>query len=134
MGVIERALIVDDDVAIRLMLTRVLQREHFEVDSARDGVEAIEKICSGAFDIIFLDLMMPRIDGITVLRHIRKNAPELLPKIVVMTAFHKIADEVCSADQSVGMIVEKPFDIVELVRHARNVTSLAPPEEVANPS
>lgn len=100
------------------MLTRILEREHFEVESAKDGVEAIEKLSAGDYDIVFLDLMMPRIDGIGVLRHVRKNSPELLSRIVVMTAFNKVAAEVSDSDSGVGKIVEKPFDIAELVSFA----------------
>lgn len=116
----ERALVVDDDVSIRLLLTRVLEREHFEVETAKDGIEAIEKLTNNSFDIIFLDLMMPRIDGVGVLRHLRKHAPELLGSVIVITAFHKIADEVTS-DDSVAKVVDKPFDISDLVAQAREL-------------
>lgn len=130
----DKALVVDDDVSIRLLLTRVLEREHFEVDTARDGIEAIEKISANHFDIIFLDLMMPRIDGIGVLRHLRKNAPDVLSSVVVMTAFHKVADEVTSGD-GVGKIVDKPFDILDLVAHAKEISRLKEETpEVPNPS
>lgn len=117
----EKALVVDDDVSIRLLLTRVLEREDFKVETARDGIEAIEKLSSDRFDIVFLDLMMPRIDGLGVLRHLRKNSPDVLQSVVVMTAFHKVADEVTSGDGEVGKIVDKPFDITDLVTHAREL-------------
>src|SRR5688572_6185021 len=64
----KKILIVDDDDAVRNMVERVLRREHFDVESARDGFEAIEKLTRNDYATVLLDLMMPRVDGLGVLR------------------------------------------------------------------
>ena len=113
-----RALVVDDDVSIRLMLDKVLRRENFEVDVARDGIEALEKIKSGHYDVIFLDLMMPRVDGIGVLRYLKSNLPDTLRSVIIMTAFNNVGGS--DVDEA-AMTIPKPFDIHSLVEHAREL-------------
>jgi twitching motility two-component system response regulator PilG len=113
----KKILVVDDDDAIRHMVERVLRREHFEVESARDGFEAIEKLARNDYGTVLLDLMMPRIDGLGVLRFLEteQKAP---PRVIVMTANLQTASQTASA-QPVFRILPKPFDIHELVTHVR---------------
>jgi CheY-like chemotaxis protein len=111
-----RALVVDDDASIRVLVSRVLTRRGFVVDSARDGGEAIEKVLQHEYAVITLDLMMPRIDGFAVVRYLTEHKPELLQNVIVMTAFGESAmSRVCPP---VVRFVEKPFDIDELVAEA----------------
>lgn len=112
-----KILVVDDDDAIRNMVERVLRREHFEVESARDGFEAIEKLSRNDYATVLLDLMMPRIDGIGVLRFLETEKPEP-PRVIVMTANLQGADETREA-KPVFRILPKPFDIHQLVSHVR---------------
>jgi DNA-binding response OmpR family regulator len=114
----DRALVVDDDVSIRLMLDLILRREHFEVELARDGIEALEKIRDGHYDVIFLDLMMPRVDGMGVLRYLKTNLPETLRSVIIMTAFNNVGGP--DVDEA-AMTIPKPFDIHSLVEHAREL-------------
>ena len=111
-----RVLIVDDDESIRRMVCRLLTRENFEVDEARDGVEAIEKLDSGDYEVMVLDLMMPRIDGFQVVEYLRKNRPEMLEHTVVATAFDDTARSRLDAP---CRVVPKPFDIAELMLTVR---------------
>ena len=112
----QRALVVDDDVAIRILVARVLSRNGFSVDSARDGAEAIEKMLQHDYAVITLDLMMPRIDGRSVVRYLAEHDPEKLRKVIVMTAFGASALE--SVCPPVLRFIEKPFDIDRLVAEA----------------
>ena len=82
----KKVLIVDDDDAIRTMVERVLKREHFEVEIARDGFEAIEKLTRNDYATILLDLMMPRVDGHGVLRFLEQERQVDRPSVIVMTA------------------------------------------------
>jgi CheY-like chemotaxis protein len=110
-----RALVVDDDAGIRILVARVLSRE-FQVDSARDGAEAIERILLHDYSVIVLDLMMPRIDGFAVIRYLLDHRPEMLSRVIVMTAFGAGAfGQVCPP---VERFIEKPFDIKALVTAA----------------
>ncbi len=111
-----RALIVDDDDSIRRMVCKLLVRDGFDVDEARDGVEAIEKLDEEDFEVVVLDLMMPRIDGFGVVDHLRASKPAMLDRIVVMTAFDDSARKRLNA---ACRVLAKPFDIGELMRTVR---------------
>ena len=121
----EKILVVDDDDAIRTMVGRILQRERYHVESARDGFEAIEKLSGNDYAAIILDLMMPRVDGIQVLRFLehQKNAPR--PWVIVMTANTSIAVEAEGA-RPLFRVLSKPFDIRQLIHHVRECTTLEP--------
>ena len=109
MTLARKALVVDDDAGIRLLVRRILMRNQFEVDVARDGGEAIEKIITGDYAVIVLDVMMPRIDGVAVVRYLAEHRPQELSKVIVMTAFGATAlDKVCPP---VSRFLEKPFDV-----------------------
>ena len=110
-----RALIVDDDAAIRFMVGKILEREGFAVDHARDGYEAIEKIRNNDYAFVLLDLMMPRVDGFHVLQRLNEEDPERLNRVVVMTALSP--DHVVNP---VPHIIHKPFDLELLTSFARH--------------
>ena len=111
-----RALVVDDDVSIRVLVARILRRKGFVVDVARDGAEAIEKMLEHDYAVITLDLMMPRLDGAAVVRYLVQHKPEKVGNVIVMTAFGAAAlEQVCPP---VARFIEKPFDIDVLVTHA----------------
>jgi CheY-like chemotaxis protein len=113
MSLQRRALVVDDDAGVRLLVKRILSTHGFSVDLARDGVEGIEMIAAADYDVIILDLMMPRINGTGVVHYLSDYAPEELPKVIVMTAFGKSAlSEVCPP---IDRYIEKPFDINRLL-------------------
>lgn len=113
MTVPHRALVVDDDVAIRLLVTRILQRRGFIVDTARDGGEAIEMLASQSYVVILLDLMMPRVDGTSVMKFLAQYDPDQLESVIVMTAFGPSALERFSPPPV--HFLEKPFDVGALV-------------------
>jgi CheY-like chemotaxis protein len=111
-----RALVVDDDAGIRILVTRILTRHGLQVDTARDGAEAIEKVLQHDYTVIVLDLMMPRIDGFGVVKYLTAHHPEKLQHVIVMTAYGAGAlDKVCPP---VARFVEKPFDIGVLLAEA----------------
>lgn len=116
-----RALVADDDAGIRILVTRILTRQGYEVDTARDGAEAIEKILQHDYSVIALDLMMPRIDGQGVIRYLEEHRPEALPNIIVMTAFG--AGAKCEVCPPVGRFLEKPFDISTFLAAAEGCAS-----------
>lgn len=121
----KRALIVDDDDPIRTMLAKIVQRQDLEVDTARDGVEAIERLDgSGDYSVVVLDLMMPRVDGHGVLRFLERerNAPG--PWVIVMTANLQSALE-SKQSRPVYRVLPKPFDIRDLIEHVRELQAPA---------
>ena len=113
MSNMKRVLVADDDGMIRRLVQRVLQREGFEVETARDGVEAISKLENGAFDGLVVDLMMPSISGFKLLEILKKD-PSISPHWkIVMTAATDQALEPLDRS-SIDGLVSKPFDINDL--------------------
>jgi two-component system response regulator PilR (NtrC family) len=120
----KKILVVDDDDAIRAMVERVLRRESFEVESARDGHEAIEKLSRNDYGTVLLDLMMPRVDGHGVLRYLESERPTDKPWVIVMTANVQGASDAARA-RPVFRVIPKPFDIRQLISNVRECHELA---------
>jgi len=118
-----RALIVDDDDPIRAMLTKMIERENLDVDTARDGAEAIERIDEDGYRVILLDLMMPRVDGYAVLRYMKEHHPEKLRCTIIASAVpegeirRQIDDDV--------RVHSKPFDMTRLLAQIRECVEAA---------
>ena len=104
---------MDDDVAIRVLVTHLLRRRDFVVDTAGDGADAIEKISSASYSVIILDLMVPRVDGIGVLKYLAEHHPAQLATVIVLTAFGTSAAE--RVEPPPARFLTKPFDIDVLV-------------------
>lgn len=118
----KRALVVDDDEPIRTMLAKVVERQDLEVDTAKDGQEAIERIDRDGYDVILLDLMMPRVDGFHVLRHLEKRDPSKLACTIIASAMPE--PEIRRRfDRPVYKIHMKPFDMQRLVEDIRRCTA-----------
>lgn len=111
-------LVVDDDVAIRTLVTRVFARRGDKVTSAVDGDAAIDCLKLHSFDLVVLDLMMPRTDGFGVLAYL-STLDGNRPKIIVMTAAVPGLVDKVPEDAVVG-VLGKPFDLHALVALAEN--------------
>ncbi|MGA7616173.1 MAG: response regulator [Thermoanaerobaculia bacterium] len=112
----KRLLAVDDDAAIRNLVAKIAERAGFACDVATDGGDAIEKISTvngRGYALILLDLMMPNISGFDVIQHLRLHQPELLSRVVVLSAVSRITDERICRDR-IRDVIHKPFDIHEL--------------------
>jgi DNA-binding NtrC family response regulator len=107
-------LVVDDDDLVRESLTLALIDAGHLVTEASDGAEAAELIRTHAFDLAICDVMMPRLDGLTLMRRIRRDAPATA--VVLMTSFGKVTDVVHSMRDGVIDYVTKPFDPDALVQ------------------
>ena len=78
-----KVLVVDDEKGIRVLLSEVLLHRGFEVSLARDGQESLEKLEKNHFDLVITDINMPRLDGVSMLKSMRKTGRE--EKIIIMT-------------------------------------------------
>lgn len=108
----KRVLVVDDDDAIRSLVTTVLRRRGLHVDTARNGVEALERIQTCSYLVLLLDLMMPAMNGWDVLDHLETEPRHRRPVVIVLTAGSE--PRAFKPDLVAGM-VRKPFDIDMLV-------------------
>ena len=110
----KRALIVDDDEPIRTMLAKVVARQNLDVDTARDGAEAIERLDEDRYSVVLLDLMMPRVDGFAVLRHMQEYHPEKLGRTIIASAVPE-SEILKRLASPVFGVHAKPFDIRRLI-------------------
>jgi DNA-binding response OmpR family regulator len=115
----KRALVVDDDDPIRTMLAKVVERQNLDVDVARDGAEAIHRLDDESYDIVLLDLMMPRVDGFAVLRHIKAHHPEQFGCTIIASAIPE-SEVLRRFDVPVYRIHAKPFDLQSLIEDIHN--------------
>jgi len=115
----KRALVVDDDEPIRTMLAKVVERQDFEVDTARDGAEAIEMLQQDGYSVVLLDLMMPRVDGFAVLRYMQEKYPSVLGKTIIATAVPE-SEIMKRVDAAVFRVHSKPFDVARLISDIRD--------------
>jgi DNA-binding response OmpR family regulator len=113
-----RVLIVDDEPMVRDVLTRYLKREGFTVDTASDGEEALVAFGRTSPDLVLLDLMLPRIDGFEVLRHMRERSA---PAVIMLTAKGEETDRVIGLELGADDYVTKPFSPREVVARVRAV-------------
>jgi len=100
------------------MLAKVVERQDLQVDTARDGVEAIERINHDGYALIVLDLMMPRLDGYGVLKYLQEHQPDKLACTIIASAVpeHEILRRF---DVPVYRIHAKPFDMGKLIADIR---------------
>ena len=117
----KRALIVDDDDPIRTMLAKVVERQDLEVHTARDGEEAIQRIDKDGYAVILLDLMMPRVDGYGVLKHMQQHHPEKLDCTIIASAVPE-SEILRKFDVPVFRVHAKPFDMARLIADIRACT------------
>ena len=119
----KRALVVDDDAAIRILVTKILRRHDFDVDPVPDGAAAIEQLMQHEYAVVVLDLMMPRIDGFGVLHYIADHSPEMFERVIVMTAYGpSVAEKICPP---VVRFIHKPFDVEHLLNEAASAAACA---------
>ncbi len=110
-----RILVIDDDLAIRVLLQAVLRRMKFDVELAEDGAAGLEKVNrNGGFDLILLDLMMPLLNGYEFIEKMAQNYPGGRPHIVVFTAAGKRGVDKIPRDAVCNSIL-KPFDLDKFI-------------------
>jgi DNA-binding response OmpR family regulator len=107
----KRLLVVDDEPSIVKGLKFSLEQDGYAVDSACDGKEAIEKIDLTKYDLVILDVMLPEVDGLEVLRRIREK--EQLP-VIMLTAKGDDMDKILGFEYGADDYLTKPFNILEL--------------------
>lgn len=113
----ERILVVDDDPSVASVLRRGLAYESFVVDTASSGTEALEIALERYPDLVILDWMLPRLDGLEVLRRLR-SADEHLP-VILLTAKDSAADQVAGLEGGADDYLTKPFTFKVLLAHVR---------------
>lgn len=125
----QRILIVEDEAKIARVLELELEHEGYAVTKAMDGLEALEAYRMGSWDLILLDVMLPGMSGMDLLRRIRTD--DVLTPIIMLTAKDDISDKVSGLDLGANDYVTKPFQIDELLARIRAALRLRPVEQAS---
>ena len=115
-----RLLVVEDEKKLCDMIAKSLHQAGYEVDTCNDGEEALDMIYAEMYDLIVLDLNLPGMDGMDILRELRKENEET--KVLILSARSQIADKVDGLDAGANDYMEKPFHLQELEARVRSLT------------
>jgi len=115
----QKILVVDDDVPLGKFLSRELKRRHYSVEVRQDGEAARDDIQESVYDLVILDLNLPKMDGMTVLKQVRLSQPRL--PILVLTARNHTHDLVAALEQGADDCLIKPFSFLELLARVRGL-------------
>lgn len=121
-------LISDDEQAIRESLYLFLKEEGYDCQSAKDGGETIDKACSKQFDLVILDLNMPRSHGLVALKKIKECHPKTI--VIILTSYYDIEDAAIALKLGASKLLLKPIDFDELLDIIEDILS----KKKVNPS
>ena len=119
-----RILVVEDDIAVASFVKRGLESEQYAVDVAADGEDAQTLIEAANFDLIILDLGLPKVDGLDVLKHIRNRRPS--PPVLILSGRARVEDRVKGLDLGADDYLTKPFSFSELSARVRALLRRTP--------
>ena len=115
-----RILYEEDEVALARAVAKILEKNNYTVDVVHNGLDALDYLQNGNYDIAILDIMMPKMDGITLLRRLRTTGITI--PIIMLTAKAEIDDKVLGLDSGANDYLTKPFDTKELLARIRVLT------------
>ena len=115
-----RLLLAEDELALSRAITAILKKNNYEVDAVYDGEAALDWLAANNYDGAILDIMMPGMDGISVLKHVRASGNNL--PIMILTAKSEVDDKVIGLDAGANDYLTKPFAAKELLARIRAMT------------
>lgn len=115
-----RILLAEDENALAKALVKIFERNNYSVDSVDNGEDALDYIRAGDYDVVILDVMMPKADGITVLKKIRAEGNQV--PVLILSAKSEVDDKVLGLDSGADYYLTKPFDTKELLATVRAIT------------
>ncbi len=115
-----RILVVEDERYLADALSHVLSRNNYGVDTVYDGESGYDNAATGLYDVIILDIMLPKLNGLELLRRLRKE--KIKTPVILLTAKSDIADKIAGLDSGADDYLAKPFDSGELMARIRAIT------------
>ncbi|MEA3545732.1 MAG: response regulator transcription factor [Thermodesulfobacteriota bacterium] len=112
-----RILVVEDEKKVSTFIQRGLEEEGFSVEVAFDGEEGVKKAESENFDLILMDVMLPKMDGLAAIKYLREN--DIMTPVLCLTARDSVEDKVSGLDIGADDYLAKPFAFVELIARCR---------------
>ncbi|MBD3220697.1 response regulator [bacterium] len=117
----QRILIVDDEAPVATLLEHTLRDEGYEVAVATDGMDAMNRVHAFRPDVVIMDIMMPRLDGVQTTRLLRRNRSFADTVIIALSARTDQAVREAMNEAGADLYMRKPFTIARLVEHLRNL-------------
>jgi|WetSurMetagenome_2_1015567.scaffolds.fasta_scaffold286254_2 CheY-like chemotaxis protein len=108
-----KILAVDDDKTLLQLLSNELMNEGYKIALAYDGTEAVDILAKEMFDLIILDIKMPKMNGLDTLKYIKDHYPKT--KVIMLTAYADIANALESKRLGADGFIDKPYDLIELL-------------------
>ena len=115
-----RILLAEDEKSLARAILKIFEKNNYSADAVHNGEDALSYLESGSYDVAVLDIMMPKMDGITVLKTIRSKG-NMIP-VLILTAKAEIDDKVLGLDSGANYYLTKPFDTKELLATIRAIT------------
>lgn len=115
-----RILLAEDERSLSRAVTALLEKHHYSVDAVHDGEDALAYLGTGNYDGVILDIMMPKLDGLEVLRQLRQRGNPV--PVLLLTAKSEVEDKVTGLDMGANDYLTKPFSTDELMARIRAMT------------
>lgn len=115
-----RILLAEDERPLARAIVKIFEKNNYSADAVENGADALLYLQSGNYDVAVLDIMMPKMDGITVLKKVREAGNHI--PILMLTAKSEIDDKVLGLDSGANYYLTKPFDAKELLASIRAIT------------
>lgn len=115
-----KILIVEDDTRLAQALAHILEENHYDVDAVGDGATGLEWASSGIYDVIILDVMLPKMSGFDVVAELRRD--NISTPVLLLTARDAVSDKITGLDSGADDYMTKPFSPAELMAHLRMLT------------
>lgn len=117
-------LVAEDDESVRTFVTRALELRGFEVTAAQDGLQALECLKDGSFDLLVTDIVMPGLDGIGLALKVTRDHPDL--PVLLMTGYSAERQRAHNLDELIAEVVVKPFTLKQICEAAEAALGLRP--------
>lgn len=115
-----RILLAEDERSLSRAIVALLEKNNYSADAVYDGAEALEYLAAENYDAVILDIMMPKVDGLTVLRQLRERGNPI--PVLLLTARSEVEDKVLGLDMGANDYLTKPFATAELLARLRAMT------------
>ena len=115
-----KLLLIEDEKELSEALYQILTKNKYSVDAVYDGEDGLDYALTGIYDVIILDIMLPKLDGLSLLKRIRKEG--ILTPVIMLTAKSQIEDRVVGLDLGADDYLTKPFAVEELLARLRSIT------------
>lgn len=115
-----KLLLAEDELSLSKALVHILEKNNYSVDPVYNGQDALDYLEHGNYDAVILDIMMPYVDGITVLKKLRANGNQI--PVLILSAKSEVDDKVLGLDCGANDYLTKPFDAKELLARIRTMT------------